>query len=127
MELGERGQAFYDAYDGDQLPAGHRAIVQEAARQLDTLDRLAALAAGDVGAWATLNWDESGEVTLSIDGVVAERRQQQLAFKQLMGEIRQLGLKQQSPGKPKDEAATESDDNDEPGAIILKLQQRAAR
>lgn len=88
----------------------------------DTLDGLARLAAGDVDAWAKLK-TEDGDITLEISSLVAERRQQQLAFKQIMGELRQQGLKQ-GTGKPKDEAA--NDDNDDPGAIILRLQRRSA-
>ena len=121
-ELGERAAAFYAAYEADALPAGHRALVHEAARMLDTLDRLALLAAGDMDTWISINTVD-GDITLAINGVVAERRQQQIAFKQLMGEIRQLGLKQKAPTRLKDEA----NDDDDPGAVILKLQQRANR
>lgn len=122
MELGERGSALWEAYGADKLPAGTRALVEEACRMADTLDGLARLAAGDVDAWAKLK-TEDGDITLEISSLVAERRQQQLAFKQIMAELRQQGLKQ-GTGKPKDEAA--DDDNDDPGAIILRLQRRSA-
>ena len=121
-DLGERGRAFYEAYCADRLPSAHRSLVQEAARILDTLDQLAALATGEIESWAKLEFPD-GEVTLTINGILAERRQQQLAFKQLLMEIRITGLELARPDEPKDEMA---DDND-PGAVILKLQQRAAR
>ncbi len=119
-ELGERGKAIWDAYGADKLPAGAQALIHELARVADTLDRLAVLAAGDVDTWATLQFEDGGEVSLEINNVIAERRQQQLAFARLLGEIRQSGIKQT---KPKDETA--NDDNDDPGAIILKLQRRS--
>lgn len=125
MELGERGRAFWEAYEADKLPWGHRALIHEAARILDTLDQLARLVAGDVDTWASIN-SLDGDITLDISSLVAERRQQQLAFKQLVGEIRQLGLKQQSIKKPTDETAEQNDDDD-PGAVILKLQKRLER
>jgi hypothetical protein len=120
-QLGERGKAIWDAYQGDTLGAGDRAMVHEVARIADTLDQLARLAAGDVSTWLVIQSDElSGDIALEINGVVAERRQQQVAFKNLMLEVRQAGLKQIKP-KPKDETANE----DHGGDVILMFQQRA--
>lgn len=120
--LGERGQAIWDAYDATHLPAGHRALVHEAARLADTLDQLSRLAAGDASTWASIIVDEMGEVTLGIDSVIAEIRNQQTTFKNVMLEIRQTGLPQKGPKKPKDETADDSD-----GDTILSFQRAAER
>jgi hypothetical protein len=116
--LGDRGKAIWDAYGADALPAGSRALIHEAARIADTLDRLALLAAGDVDTWVTLKVDEVGEVTLAIDSILAERRQQQIAFKQIMSEIRTAGIKQAATSAKKDETEGR-------GGVILKLRDRA--
>lgn len=120
--LGERGKGIWDAYEAQHLPAGHRALVHEAARLADTLDKLALLAAGDVDTWASILVDEMGEVTLEIGSVLSEARNQQTVFKNLMLEIRQAGLAQKGPAKPKDETA-----NDYDGDTILSFQAAVAR
>lgn len=119
IDLGERGRAIWDEFKAESLPAHHRALVQEAARLADTLDRLSALAAGKQEAWASIVVDELGEVTLLVDKILAEMRQQQLAFKQLVMEIRQAQI---APvNKPKDETADDKPDN-----IVDILSRRAA-
>jgi hypothetical protein len=118
--LGERGQAVWDAYDAPGLPAGHRALVHEAARICDTLDKLSRLAAGDVATWATVIISEVGEVTLEIGPILAEMRNQQTTLKNVLMEIRQVGLVQKKPRATRDE---EPEDDD----VIVSFQRAAAR
>lgn len=121
--LGQRGQSIWDAYDATYLAAGHRALVHEAARVADTLDRLCLLVAGDVDTWATIVVAELGEVTLEIGPILSELRNQQTTFKNILMEIRQTGLVQKAPAKPKDETANDSDSGD----VILDFQRAVER
>lgn len=116
FELQARGREIYAAFNADSLPAGNRALVMEAARCADLLDKLDGLIQGDQSAWLKLVFDDMGEVTLSMDGVVGERRQQQMALRQLMSEIRQAGIKQ---------AAGEEKTPNGRGGLILELQRDA--
>lgn len=92
-DLRTRGQAIWAAYAADTLDAPSRALVQEAARCADTLDKLDALLAGRRDAWVKLVFDEMGNVELSVDKVLNERRMYQLAFMQQMNAIRAAGIK----------------------------------
>lgn len=115
--LGLRGKTIWAAYSADNLPGGHRALVHEACRLADTLDKLDSLIGADASVWATLVFDDMGQVELSIDSLMSERRQQQLAFKQVMGEIRMAGIKQ-TGGK----AIVEESDGR--GGLILDITSR---
>jgi hypothetical protein len=123
--LGQRGQAIWDAYDATGLAAGHRALVHEAARLADTLDKLQLLAAGDIEVWASLVTNDGTEFTLEVNGVLAEIRNQQSVFKNVMLEIRQTGLKQTGPAKSKDET-TNVDDGDTILSFQRAVERRAA-
>lgn len=101
-ELQARGKAIWDAYSAGKLNAADRALVHELARCADTLDKLDALAQGRREAWASLVFDDMGEVHLSVDKLLDERRTHQLAFKSLIAEVRQAGIKPQS-NQAKDE------------------------
>lgn len=103
--LGNSGRAIWDAYGAGGLDAGQQALVREFARCADTLDRLDDLAAGRREAWASLVFDDMGEVHLSVDKILDERRQHQIALKQLYGEMRMSGIKpgRVAGGKSKDE------------------------
>lgn len=87
-QLGVSGKAIWDAYAADKLDAGARALVLEFARCADTLDRLDGLATGRQDSWASLVFDDMGEVHLSVDKVLDERRNHQIALKQLYSEMR---------------------------------------
>jgi hypothetical protein len=116
-DLEGRGRTIWDAFDAPSLPAGHRTLVHEIARTADLLDRLSALAMGRRENWAHLVFAELGEVTLSVDNLLSELRQQQANLQRLLGEARQAGLKQ-TGGRSKDEK------KDGPGATILQLRNR---
>lgn len=93
-KLGARGRAIWAAYRAESLAAGNQALILEIARLADGLDKLDGLLSGSRADWGVIELDELGEVHLVIDSLLSERRQQQLAFKQLLMEARQAGLKQ---------------------------------
>lgn len=75
---------------GDKLDASKRVLLEEACRIADRLDKLDALLVGDAAAWFRFSVDESGtEVTVIVDKVLSEARQQAVALKQLISELRQ--------------------------------------
>lgn len=92
-ELGKHGQAIWDAYEASSLDAGSQGLIRELARCADTLDRLDDLACGRREVWASITFDDMGEVHLSIDKILDVRRNHQLAFKQLIAEVRAAGIK----------------------------------
>lgn len=58
------------------MSPGDRVLLDEACRLLDRLDRFDALIAGDVKAWAVIEWPfEDAPAALVISPVVAEARQ----------------------------------------------------
>jgi hypothetical protein len=99
-ELGESGQAIWDAYDAGKLDAGQRSLVLEFARCADTADRLADLADGRREAWASLVFDDMGEVHLSVDKILDQVIKTQGMLKQLHGELRQAGIKAKTGAVP---------------------------
>jgi hypothetical protein len=116
-DLEARGREIWSAFGADQLPAGHRALVHEIARSADTLDRLDALVVGKRDVWVELMIDDVGSVTLSVDSLLSERRQQQANLQRLLAEARQAGLKQDETAKPKSETEGR-------GGIVLQLRGR---
>lgn len=108
-DLGVTGQAIWDAYEGGKLDAASAALVRELARCADTLDRLDGLVVGRSDAWVTIVFDDMGEVHLSIDKVLDQRRNHQLAFKQLTAEVRAAGLR---PRDGKTQTATDEEPED---------------
>lgn len=117
-DLEERGRSIWVAFEADKLPAGNRALIHEIARSADALDRLDALLVGRRDAWATIVFSDMGDVTLTVDGVLAERRQQQTNLKNLLMEARQAGLKQTNVDAPKDEKESRA-------GVILQFRDRA--
>lgn len=120
VDLRVRGKAIWLSFGADALPAGHRALVHEACRLADTLDKLDGLLGQREDAWLKILLDDLGEVTLVIDTLLSERRSQALAFKQIMTEIRMAGLKQTGGGPVAVDNETQGRDG-----LIRGLQQRA--
>lgn len=108
-ELGTSGQAIWDAYGAAQLDAPSRSLILELARCADVLDRINDVAIGRQEGWASLVFDDMGEIHLSIDKVLDEQRRTQVVFKTIFGELRQSGIK---PGvvAGKDETIKEPED-----------------
>lgn len=90
--LESAGQAIWDSLKADELPAVQRALVLEYARLVDTANRLHGYASGKRETWASLVFDEMGEVHLAVDKILSEQRNTQLAIKQVHGELRSAGL-----------------------------------
>lgn len=104
--LRERGKEIWAAFSADALPAGSRALVHEACRLADTLDRLDAILGGRQKEWIKVEVDALGEVTLVVDALLGERRQQALAFKMVMQEIRTAGIQETGTQEKKPEGRT---------------------
>jgi len=100
-ELGTTGQAIWEVYGAAKLDAGSQALVRELARCADVLDRLDDLAMGRRQAWVELVFDDMGEIHLSVDKILSERRTHWLAFKALYAEVR--AAKIEADSKIKDE------------------------
>lgn len=101
-KLRETGKAIWDAYSAGKLDAPTRSLVLEYARCADTLDRLDDLAQGRREAWASLVFDDMGEVNLAVDKILDQVVKTQGMLKQLHGELRMAGVKP-GPGSMADE------------------------
>ncbi|MEW2474621.1 hypothetical protein AB0875_12600 [Micromonospora gifhornensis] len=96
--LRARGQRMWDQLVGDDDPVEVVALVEEICRTADRLDRLDAIVNGRDRAWLTLEVDDVGEVTVVVDKVLGEARQQQMTFKGLLAELRAIrGASAKSP------------------------------
>jgi hypothetical protein len=105
VTLGRRGQLMWRDMKGDELPPAARVLLQEACRTADRLDKLDALLAGNVDGWITVDVPETGPATLVIDKALSEARQQQLALKGLMAELRAIGAIKGATGDAKPDDA----------------------
>lgn len=72
-------------------PYSRSVLVNEAARVVDRLDRLAALLDGDDATWARLATGRDGDIEVRVDGALIEARQQANTLRLLLAEIRRLG------------------------------------
>ncbi|MGN9802052.1 hypothetical protein [Micromonospora sp. L32] len=89
--MGARGARLWEEEGGDSLTGARRVVLEEACRLVDRLDRLDAIVNGRDRAWLTLETDDAGGITVVVDKLLSEGRQQQLALKQLAGELRAGG------------------------------------
>lgn len=80
------GQRLFDELDVPTNDASTHALVVEAARTKDRLDRLNRLTSGDEDAWCRI-FQADGEVVLKMDTAVSEQRQLSTVFRQLLAEI----------------------------------------
>jgi len=88
-DLGERGQALWDALADGADPAS-AVLIAEACRIADRLERLSALLGGEESEWARVQLPRGDdELVLRIDGALTEARQQAQVLRQILG---QLGL-----------------------------------
>ena len=85
-EFGAGGQELFDDLTTDFDDASTSALIVEAARTKDRLDRLHRLTSGDEDAWCRVITPE-GELVLKLDSAVAEQRQLSTVFRQLLAEI----------------------------------------
>jgi hypothetical protein len=88
--LGTRGRRLWHDIGGADLAPAGRVLLEEACRIADRLDRLDQVLRGDIDTWMRLLVDDDArEATLVIDKALSEARQQQVALKQLLAELRQ--------------------------------------
>lgn len=95
-----RGQRLWRELtaSGEPSPA-RRVLMEEACRIADRLDRLDALLTGESDAWARFTVSDDGaEVTVTVDKALAEARQQQLALRAIVAELRQGQAEQPQQG-----------------------------
>lgn len=85
-EFGPGGAALKESLDAPGDDAATRALIVEACRAKDRLDRLNLITSGDESAWCRIFTGE-GEVVLKLDTAVSEQRQLTTVFRQLLAEI----------------------------------------
>lgn len=88
--LAGRGRRLWSQLTADGLLAPPELVLlEEACRLADRLDRLDAILNGDAGEWMRFRVNDDGtEVTVTLDRALSEARQQQVALKALLGELR---------------------------------------
>jgi hypothetical protein len=100
VTLGPRGSRLYrEMTAGPKLGPAQMVLLEEACRLADRLDTLDRFLSGDSRTWLRFFVDDTGtEVTVTIDNVLSEARQQAVALKQLLSELRQATAAK--PGTP---------------------------
>lgn len=83
------GRRLWDEMGGKALTGSRRVLLEQACRIVDRLDRLEAILNGRDRSWLTLDLGDDGELTLSVDKLLGESRQQATALKQILAELRQ--------------------------------------
>lgn len=100
---GPRGQELHDALRGDPgIGPLQRVLLDEACRVTDRLDRLHS-ALEDKGTWLRYETDDGGDVVITIDSVLSETRQQEMALARLLADLEKSVSK--APRKPAARAA----------------------
>lgn len=85
-EFGPGGAALKASLDAPGDDAATRALIVEACRTKDRLDRLNRITSGDEDVWCRV-FNGEGEVVLKLDTAVSEQRQLTTVFRQLLAEI----------------------------------------
>lgn len=111
--LGHRGRRLWrELTDGQDLRPADRLLIEEACRTADRLDRLDAILRGDEDAWLSLAavTEDGNVVKVVVTGALVEVRQQQLALKAMLGELRQSRAAASKPpaGRPEPGQAKEA-------------------
>lgn len=120
-ELGTSGKAVWDGYGADHLDAGAQQLVLAYARAADIADRLDGLVIARKEGWATLVFDDMGEIHLSVDKILDQHRAQLLALKQIHSELRQAGI------KPSEGAGTKAKDEEPEDVLTKRRREREQR
>lgn len=90
--LGPRGRELYETTRAVSLPVEQRALVLEAARLLDRLEKLDQLLRGDVDTWATIAVVDGGQAHLSIDSALNSARLHAQTLSQMLAQLKRLGV-----------------------------------
>jgi hypothetical protein len=98
-DLGPRAARLWRDLTAERLSPTERVLAEEACRAADRCDRLDAFLRGRSDAWLTFRdrGDDATTVDVVIDKALAEARQQQLALKGLVAELRTSRGKQEDP------------------------------
>lgn len=101
------GRELFDGLHDDRDPADVCALVVEACRVQDRLDRLHRLSSRDDDTWGRIlpSQDNPGEYVLRLGPLLQEQRQTEVVFKQLLAEIARR------------RSAYDDDDADEAGGL----------
>lgn len=83
--FGPRGQELYDALKDVEMGPLHKALLVEACRLADRMDRFERTLSG--GKWFFERRDEDDRVEIVIDNALSEARQYASAFKQIVAEL----------------------------------------
>jgi hypothetical protein len=86
-DFGTRGRELFDSLHDPTDPPSLTALVVEAARIVDRLDRLDAVLAGDAECWLRLAEGRDGTIIVRVDAALSESRQQANVLRQLLVEI----------------------------------------
>lgn len=98
VNRGPRAQRLWSDMDGENLEPPQRLLLEEICRIADRLDRLDAQIDGRES-WLTLvQDDQSNEVIVTVDNLLAEARQHATALRGLVSELRSALPK--TPAKP---------------------------
>lgn len=80
------GQALFEALHRPEDDGSTAALIAEACRAKDRLDRLHLIVRGDVDTWTRV-FTVDGEAVVKLDTAVSEVRQLSTVFRQLLAEI----------------------------------------
>lgn len=111
-KLGPSGSALWqDLTKGGPLPSLQATLLIEACRIADRLDKLDARLSGEEREWLEIQLPEDGSIAVVIvDRALAEARQQAVALKGIVAELRQAGAgaARKTPVAPKQGGASGS-------------------
>ena len=85
-EFGRGGRRLFAQLSAPGNDAATDALVVEACRAKDRLDRLNQITSGDEDSWARV-FSGEGELVLKLDTAVSEQRQLSTVFRQLLAEV----------------------------------------
>lgn len=129
-DLGPRGRQLWADMSGLQLGPAHRALLQEACRIADRLDRLDRMLENrdDWIQTRVLDLGSTQHVRVTVDGMLSEARQQALALRSIVGELRQALGAINAPAKPGEPGPPSSspDSSGGRGRGVTDLMQRIA-
>lgn len=83
-----RGTKLLRELNAESLPPAQRILAEEAARIADRLDRLDAILEGNRREWLHFRTKEDGDVTVIVNSVLSEARQQASTLKAIVAELR---------------------------------------
>lgn len=88
-DFGRGGFALWRSLHSEDNDAALTALVVEACRAKDRLDRLSRITGGDEDSWCRVfrGGEGDGELILKLDTAVSEQRQLSTVFRQLLAEI----------------------------------------